>query len=62
MTSSPNFLDVTFLGVYRKLREEGGDIRNKYGVGEFISGVHFALRSRTFKLLVYAPKIEVKIS
>ena len=36
MTSSQDFLDVAFLGVYRKLREEGGDIRNKYGVREFI--------------------------
>ena len=45
-SSSPNFLDVAFLGVYRKLREEGGEIRNKYRAGEFISRVHFALRSR----------------
>ena len=54
-----------FLGFIGSLEKRGrapagGDIRNKYRVGEFISGVHFALRSRTFKALFYAPKIGVK--
>ena len=36
MTSSPNFLDVAFTGFIGSLEKRRGDIRNKYGVGEFI--------------------------
>ena len=43
--SSRKYLDIAFSGFIGSLEKRGGDIRNKYGVGEFISGVHFALRS-----------------
>ena len=36
MTLSPNFLDIAFLGFIGSLEKRRGDIRNKYGVGEFI--------------------------
>ena len=44
-TISRQYLDIAFSGFIGSLEKRGGDIRNKYGVGEFISGVHFALRS-----------------
>ena len=44
--SSRKYLDIAFSFFIKSLEKRGGgDIRIKYGVVEFISGVHFALRS-----------------
>ena len=67
--SSRKYLDIAFSGFIGSLEKRGGDIRNKYGVGEFISGVHFALRSlrsplcsRTLFTLFYSLILGLKIS
>ena len=67
--SSRKYLDIAFSGFIGSLEKRGGDIRNKYGVGEFISGVHFTLRSlrsplrsRTLFTLFYGLILGLKIS
>ena len=64
--SSRKYLDIAFSGFIGSLEKRGGgDIRNKYGVGEFISWVHFALRSlrsRTLFTLFYGLILGLKIS
>ena len=60
--SSRKYLDIAFSGFIGSLEKRGGDIRNKYGVGEFISGVHFALRSHTLFTLFFGHILGLKIS
>ena len=60
--SSRKYLDIAFSGFIGSLEKKGDDIRNKYGVGKFISGVHFALRSRTLFTLFYGLILGLKIS